>query len=72
MSLNDIVDICSKYNCFSLGLSINFLNNEMVKFFKKNNLIITVFSVNEINFAKNIFDWGVDSIFTDRPDIVFF
>ena len=71
-SLSEIVKICNKYNCFSIGLNIDYLNSEIVKFFKKNNLVVTIFSVNEINIAKNIFSWGADSVFTDRPDIVYF
>ena len=64
----DIIDICEKYNCFSIGLEIDMIDSEIVEFFKKNNLIITVFTVNDEKIAKSIFSLGVDSIFTDRPD----
>ena len=71
-SLNDILEICSRFDCFSIGLDIEIIDYEMIKFFKKNNLTITTFTVNNNKAAKNMFDLGVDSIFTDRPDILKF
>jgi len=71
-SIENILIICKKYNCFSIGLDFNIVNSEIIKFFKKNKLIITVYTVNNIEIAKKLFDLGVDSIFTDRPDIINF
>ena len=69
-SIKDILDICNKYNCFSIGLELSIINQEIINYLKKNKLIITVFTVNEIKSVKEIFNMGVDSIFTDRPDII--
>ncbi len=69
-SLEDMMNICSQYNCFSIGLDSKMVNSEIIKFFKQKNLIITVFTVNNLDLANYIFDCGADSIFTDRPDIV--
>ena len=46
------------------------VNSEIIKFFKQKSLIITIYTVNDLNLANYIFDCGADSIFTDRPDIV--
>jgi len=69
-SMDDILIICEKYRCFSIGLDFNIINSEIIKFLKKNKLIITAYTINNIKIAKELFDLGVDSIFTDRPDTI--
>lgn len=66
----DILDLCDKFKCFCVGLEFNMVNNEIVSYLKKRNLTVTVFTVNEKIIANNIFSLGVDSIFTDRPDLL--
>ena len=68
-SLENLVDVLKKYNCFSIGFEKSVINKDLVKFFKNQDYTFTVFSVNNVDFAKEIFSWGVDSIFTDRPNI---
>ena len=65
----DIIDVCKKYDCFMIGIDNKIATSEIINFFKKNNLIVSVYTVNDINYANNLFSIGVDSIFTDRPDI---
>jgi len=67
-SLSKILNICKKYDCFSLGLDKKIIDEKVVSYFKKNKLFLTVYTVNNVNTAKKIFKMGVDSIFTDRPD----
>ena len=68
--MDDILIMCEKYRCFSIGLDFNIINSEIIKFLKKNKLIITAYTINNIKIAKELFDLGVDSIFTDRPDTI--
>ena len=67
-SLKDTVNICKKYDCFSVGLDKKITNYEIIKYFKSMNLLVNIFTVNNIQSAKTFFAWGADSIFTDRPD----
>ena len=67
---NDIIEICDKFKCFCVGLEFEILDIEIVNFLKKRNLKVTVFTINNINLVNNIFSLGVDSIFTDRPDLI--
>ena len=70
LTKNDIIDLCYKFKWFCVGLEINIINIEVVNFLKRQNLKVVVFPVNKKNLAKNIFSLGVDSIFTDRPDLI--
>ena len=65
-SLESILDLLKRYNCFSIGFEKNLINKELVQFFKNQGYAITVFTINDKQFAKEIFSWGVDSIFTDE------
>ena len=65
----EIIDICKKYDCFMVGIDNKIVTSEIINFFKKNNLFVSVYTINDINYANNLFSMGVDSIFTDRPDI---
>jgi len=47
-------------------LKKNLINKELVQFFKNQGYTLTVFTINDKQFAKEIFSWGVDSIFTDE------
>ena len=71
LNKNDILDLCYKFKCFCVGFEINIINIEIVSFLKKQNLNVTAFTINREDLAKNIFSLGVDSIFTDRPDLIY-
>ena len=66
----NVIDICKQYDCFSVGLKSSMVNKETVDFFKKHNLTITTFTVNSVDQAYDFFSLGVDSIFSDRPDLL--
>ena len=55
--------------CFIIGMESRMVTPEIINFFKKNNLILSVYTVNNIDYANNLFSLGIDTIFTDRPDI---
>ena len=67
--LEDIINICEKYNFFSCGFELDIVNYEIVKILKLHNLISTVYSSNniKINSAKKLWSMGVQSIFIDDP-----
>ncbi len=68
-SLDDIINISSKYNANVCGFNIDIITNEIIKKIKDNNFFVTVYSNKNINFkeALNCFNIGVDSVFTDDP-----
>ena len=68
----DIVEICKELRCFCVGIDSNIANKNNINFFKKNKLKVNVYTINNLKFAKKLFLFGVNSIFTDRPDLVKF
>tara|TARA_B100000686_G_C16791666_1_gene979140 strand:+ start:248 stop:1006 length:759 start_codon:yes stop_codon:yes gene_type:complete len=68
-NLEKILDLNNKYNFFSCGLDIEIINKELIYKLKDKNLIITVFSKNNITNEEALYLWnmGVDSIFSDDP-----
>ncbi|MBI28559.1 MAG: Glycerophosphoryl diester phosphodiesterase [Alphaproteobacteria bacterium MarineAlpha5_Bin11] len=68
-SLEDLINICNKYNCFSIGIDSKIIDKNMVDYLKKRKLLVNVFTINKLDDANELFSWGVNSIFTDRPDI---
>lgn len=68
-SFDSILRIIEKFNFFSCGLSINIINTELVRRLKSMNKLITVFSEKNITNkqAFELWDIGVDSIFSDDP-----
>jgi glycerophosphoryl diester phosphodiesterase len=68
-SLKKALDICQKYNFSCCGFNKNIINSEIINAMKKNKLITTVYSINNIklNIAKDLWSSGVDSIFIDDP-----
>ncbi len=70
ISVDDLLNISQRYNSNICGLNIDIISNEIIKKIKNNKLLITIFSEKNISFekAKDCFNIGVDSIFTDDPD----
>ena len=67
---NSIIRKCINLKCFSIGFNKNFINKNIIKLCKKNNLAITVFSKRNIKYKSALKLWenGVDSIFLDNPN----
>ena len=68
-SVDDLLSISQKYNSKICGLNIDIISNDIIKKIKDKNLLITIFSEKNISFerAKDCFNVGVDSVFTDDP-----
>ena len=68
-SLVDFISISENYNANICGLNIEIISKEIIEKIKEKNLLVTVFSENNISLidAKECFNIGVDSIFIDDP-----
>ena len=68
-SLVDFISISENYNANICGLNIETISKEIIEKIKEKNLLVTVFSENNISLieAKECFNIGVDSIFIDDP-----
>ena len=68
-NLQQIFELSSKHNFFSLGLNYNLIKKDIIAKIKKKNLFISVFAEKNIeyNMALNLWKLGVDSIFSDDP-----
>jgi len=68
-SLLDFISISENYNANICGLNIEIISKEIIEKIKEKNLLVTVFSQNNISLidAKECFNIGVDSIFIDDP-----
>ena len=69
-SFNEIIDFCKKYNIFCVSFDKQIINNEIVDFFKSRALLVNVYTINDMELAKTLFSWGVDSIFTDKKELI--
>ena len=69
-SLNDLFSITEKYDANICGLNIEIISKEIIEKIKQKKLLVTVYSEKNITAieAKECFNIGVDSIFTDDPD----
>jgi len=66
----NILRDCLKINCFAIGFNLILINQEIVDFCKENDLIITVYSNNNIVYSQALELWnlGVDCVFVDNPN----
>ena len=68
INLSLILNDCLNLKCFSIGFSLNLIDQELVKICKENKFMVTVYSNKNISFTEALFLWdlGVDSIFIDN------
>ena len=68
-TIEEIVSISKKNNFYGCGLNSNIVSKEIIKELKENRLIVFVYSEKNISFskAKNLWDSGVNCIFSDDP-----
>lgn len=68
-NINSIIKECLNINCFSIGLNIDIVDKNIINICKKNNLIVTIYSDNNIDYNKaiDLWDMGVSSVFIDCP-----
>jgi glycerophosphoryl diester phosphodiesterase len=60
--------LLQKYHCQSLHVNCQWLNPERVSNIKRKGYNILSYTVNDPNFAAELFSWGIDSVFSDLPD----
>lgn len=62
----DIFNILDDFNCVSLHLNYKILSAKRVELIKSTGRKILAYTVNDKTIAKELFDMGVDAIFTDN------
>ncbi len=68
-NIDDLISILINNNLKICGLNLNLLSTDIIKKLKKNNILITAYSDENIGLsdAKYFFSLGVDSFFVDNP-----
>ncbi|MBA2711245.1 MAG: glycerophosphodiester phosphodiesterase [Tatlockia sp.] len=56
--------------CFSIHLNKRAVTAERVKKVKEQGYAVLVYTVNRKRQAKKLFEWGVDAVFSDYPDLL--
>lgn len=65
---DDWRDQIEELNCISIHVNEKILNEKKVSELKATNRAVFAYTVNELDRAKQLFSWGVDSVFSDFPD----
>ena len=67
--VDEAILLINKYNFFACGIDSKYLNEELIKIFKEQKILIMAYSDKNINLKQAKFLWnlGVDSIFIDKP-----
>ena len=63
-------ELTTRLGCVSIHLDYLLLDEDRVRQLKAAGLHILVYTVNDLARAKLLLDWGVDSICTDRIDLI--
>jgi glycerophosphoryl diester phosphodiesterase len=66
---DDWLTFCQHHRLQALHLDGSLLNESQVKRVKDTGLALRCFTINDAELAERLFDWGVDMIFTDSPDM---
>ena len=68
-TFSDIKMIAKKYNFFCCGLNNKIINSEIIKEMSDNSIVVNAYSEKNlsVNSAKELWEKGVNSIFTDDP-----
>ena len=53
-----------------ISLDVNYLTKCKVSKIKDRGILVFVYTVNNYRLAKKLYDWGVDSIFSNFPDLL--
>lgn len=67
---DDWQSVTEKLGCISLHLNHQLLDEQRVQQIKQAGLYILVYTVNSPRRAQQLLDWGVDTICTDRIDVI--
>lgn len=63
-------EVCERYGCASLHIAHDNLTAERVRMAKEAGLAVLSYTVNEPQLAEKLWAWGVDSVFSDRPELL--
>ena len=61
-------EIGEELNAVAINCSVKIVNENRVKLIKEGGFKVFVYTVNSPNKAEELFNMGVDGIFTDHPD----
>jgi glycerophosphoryl diester phosphodiesterase len=64
---SDWEQIIDQYHCISLHVDHTILNPKRVETIKQSGRLVLCYTVNDVSRAKELFQWGVDAVFTDYP-----
>lgn len=60
--------ICEELNCIALDVNHEILTQERIQEIKSTKRLVLSYTVNEPLLARELFDWGVDAVFSDCAD----
>ncbi len=63
-------EFCARTGCVTLHISHESLTRDQVAMIKDAGLAMLSYTVNEPELAEKLWDWGVDSVFSDRPELL--
>lgn len=64
------LQLARDYNCFSVHLSRRAATAARVAAIKDHGYAVYVYTINRKRKAKKLFNWGVDAVFSDYPDLL--
>lgn len=67
---DDWRDFCGRTGCASLHVAHDALTRDHVTTIKDAGLAVLSYTVNEPELAVKLWDWGVDSVFSDLPELL--
>ena len=67
---NDWLQKAKQLECYSIHFNRKILTAERVKAVKDQGYQVCAYTVNRKRLANKLYDWGVDAIFSDYPDLL--
>ncbi len=66
----NVLDLSRAINCFSVHLSKKIATKSRIASIKEAGYAVGVYTVNQRALAFKLLDWGVDTLFSDYPDLL--
>lgn len=64
----DYLALAKSLNCISIHVNYQHLTQRVCEEIKNADFLLLSYTVNRLSRAKTLWNWGVDSVFTDYPD----
>ena len=64
------LDLAQELSCFSIHIPSRSVTQKRIDAIHEAGFKVCVYTVNKRNLANKLFDWGVDAVFSDYPDVV--